>query len=79
MAFPFGGHPTLGEYMVAARDAGFVCHSGVIGTEAVIEITSPDGYVFLPMGQKERLTPSMIDYLDRRLGWKSPFEGTTKY
>lgn len=79
MSFPFGGHPTLGQYMAAARDAGFVCESGVIGTVAVVYITSPNGYVFLPMGQKELLAPSMVDYLDRRLDWDSPFDGAPKY
>ncbi len=78
MAFPFGGHPTLGQYMAEAAKQGFVCQSGVCDFTPFIEITSPNGYVIVPMGQTEFLTPSMVDYLDRRLKWNSPFDGKPK-
>ena len=31
MAFPFGGHPTFGEYLAWARERGCVVHSGIDG------------------------------------------------
>lgn len=76
MAYPFGGHPTLGQFMVWARDEhGFTCQSG----------TAPDRYgrqhpavrifkqggpsaIVVGLSQSDFLMPTMIGYLERRLG-----------
>lgn len=81
MAFPFGGHPTFAQYLVWARDEhGCSAQSGAAATRSgrsypVTKITHPNGQsVVVPgVGQHEHLAPSMVGYLDRRLGISSPF------
>jgi len=81
MAFPFGGHPTFAKYLVWARDThDFAAQTGVAKDSSgkpytVTKIFKPGGpSVIVPgVGQNEYLTPSMVGYLDRRLGLKSPW------
>jgi len=82
MAFPFGGHPTLADYIGQARkDHGATAKSGSASddsgrshTVTRIEIpASGRSVVVVGISQTEHLEPSMIGYLDRRLGINSPW------
>jgi len=81
MSFPFGGHPRLCDYVGQARkDHGASASSGTAAdssgkAHAVTKITVPSGKSVVVVGveQTERLTPSMVGYLDRRLGIVSPW------
>lgn len=73
MAYPFGNHPTLARYMMAATAAGF--HAGTVAGGGVV-ISNADysrWYIFSRMPQTERLTPAIVAQADRRLGWDSGF------
>jgi len=81
MAYPFGGHPRLADYIGQARkDYGAIAKSGSAADESgkaheVTRIEIPDtGKIVVVVGvkQTEFLVPSMIGYLDRRLGITSP-------
>ncbi len=81
MAFPFGGHPTFAMYMQWAREthqckaaSGFAADSSG-KTHTVTQITAPDGKSVAVVGTKqtEHLAPTMVGYLDRRLGIESPW------
>jgi len=82
MAFPFGGHPRLADYIGQARkDHGATSQSGSAadssgGAHAVTKIAIPatgKSVVVVGVNQTEYLTPSMVGYLDRRLGIDSPW------
>lgn len=81
MAFPFGGHPTFGQYLIWARDShGFTARTGIgaddLGrSHSVTRIFREGGpSVIIPgIKQNDRLTPSFVGYLDRRLGINSPW------
>jgi hypothetical protein len=79
MAFPFGGHPTLAEYIEWARTQGCTTFSGVDTRQSipVTKITAPSGKWVIEAGtlQTDRLTPTTIGRLDRRLGLVSPWFG----
>ena len=76
---PFGGHPTFSEYCTwAAQDENCIVStgyatapSGAVITQTII--TAPSGkFVIVPdLAQDERLVPTMVGYLDRRLGLNS--------
>lgn len=75
MAFPFSKAPTLAEYIHWAREThGFRAQSIVAPDETgksqlAIKIFTEGGpSVVFVGGQQECLSPSMIGYLDRRLG-----------
>ena len=81
MAFPFGGHPNLATYIVWLKET----HQGTAQSgystdqkgksHALTKLSLPSGksVVVVGMSQAEFLAPSMIGYLDRRLGVKSPW------
>lgn len=78
-AHPFGGHPTLGQYLVWARQEGCTVQSGV-GSDldgrphTLTKIETPTGrHVIIVGAQTERLVPTMVSYLNRRLGLKAPW------
>jgi hypothetical protein len=81
VAFPFGGHPPLRRYLEWARENG--CTAEVkLRTHALtgqpyraLEIINPAGgrVVLVNPDENEHLAPSMVTYLNRRLGVKSPF------
>lgn len=77
MAFPFGS-PTFASYLVWAAEAGCRVESGYGGPHGLscTKITAPSGksLVVPGMDQKERLVSSMLNYLDRRLGMRSPYD-----
>lgn len=80
MAFPFGGHPTLAAYMHWAREQGFRAQSIAASdergkTHTAIKLSKEGGRSVVVVGvkQHEHLAPSMVGYLDRRLGVKSPW------
>ena len=80
MAFPFGGHPTLAAYMHWAREQGFSAQSiaapddrGKTHTATKIFKEGGNSVVVVGVKQSEHLAPSMVGYLDRRLGVKSPW------
>lgn len=80
MAQSFGGHPTLMRFIEFAKEAGCTAKAYTrvskggrsvhvlrieASTGAYVLVTNPD-YL-------ERLTPSNVTYLQRRLGIKTPF------
>ena len=82
MAFPFGGHPRLADYIGQARkDHGAIAQSGSAsdGTGKSHEVTkisipaTGKSVVVVGTRQTEYLAPSTIGYLDRRLGIDSPW------
>lgn len=81
MAFPFGGHPRLADYIGQARkDHQATAESGTAAdrsgkAHAVSKIKVPSGksVVVVGISQTEHLLPSMVGYLDRRLGITSPW------
>ena len=80
MAFPFGGHPTFAQYLAWAVEQGCKTQSGV-DTEQSISVTkivAPSGKWAIVAGimPTERLVPTTIGMLDRRLGLISPWFGS---
>jgi predicted PhzF superfamily epimerase YddE/YHI9 len=83
-AAPFGGHPTLEHFLEWARQNG--CKAGtkvrahsISGQPyKVVEITGPQGgrVVIAMPDLQERLAPSQVAHLQRRLGLKSTFAAT---
>ena len=84
MAVPFGGHPTIGDLAEWASNNG--CNVALtVRQHAVtgqpyesLEISNPKGgrvAIAIP-GDGERLEPSMVGYIQRRLGLKTPFAAT---
>jgi hypothetical protein len=79
-AAPFGGHPTFGKYLAWASEQGCKAQSGFRvdsrgRTHSLTKIVAKSGKsVVVPgVSQTERLEPTMISYLDRRLGLASPW------
>lgn len=81
MAFPFGGHPTLADYLAWVREGhGFTAETGVAHTASgkmvpIIRISKQGGPSVVVPGikQTDRLAPSQVGQLDRRLGLNSPW------
>jgi hypothetical protein len=82
MSSPFGGHPTLGQYIAWARSQGCNVQSGYATTvdghvEPLTKISAPPNgkrwVIEVGTGQNEYLTPTRVAQLDRRLGLKSPW------
>ena len=79
MAFPFGGHPTLGDYLRWAASVGCTVNSGYAQsadgkTVCLTRIVSPDGQrwvIEIGTEQHEYLMPTTIGRFDRRLGLTS--------
>jgi len=76
MAFPFGGHPNLATYIYwLQQEHGGTSKSGYIqaqsgAAQSVTKLSLPSGKSVVVVGvdQAENLAPSMVGYLDRRLG-----------
>lgn len=78
MAAPFGGHPTLLDYLEWCADQGCTTRSMVQQGKGILlprqYIEHGDRHVIISgIGLKERLTPTQVGYYDRRLGLLSPF------
>ena len=79
MAYPFGGHPTFADYQKWAMQMGcqqpniLMQQDGRFVTS--VTIVAPDGRraTVFDTAATDRLTPSMVAHLDRRLGLSSPF------
>jgi hypothetical protein len=81
MSFPFGGHPNLASYIFWLIET----HQGTAQSgymtdpkgkaHAITKLALPSGKAVVVVGvsQAEYLAPSMVGYLDRRLGVKSPW------
>jgi hypothetical protein len=80
-AYPFGGHPTFSTYLTwAAQKAACKVQTGYKIAKtgealSMTRITAPNGkhVIVIDFGQDERLVPTFIAYLDRRLGLTSPW------
>lgn len=87
MAFPFGGHPPLQRFLEWAEEAGCTVeikirnHAQSGRPYESLEITGPTGgnVVLVNPDHGEHLAPSMVSYLQRRLGVKSPFPETPEH
>jgi hypothetical protein len=83
-AVPFGGHPTLGQFLEWATQNGCTADYKVRGHSVsgqpykVLEIIGPKGgrVVMAAPDLRERLAPSQVAYMHRRLGLKSSFAAT---
>lgn len=84
MAFPFGGHPRLADYIGQARkDHSAVAQSGSAASSEgksyeVTKISIPKtgrSVVVVGVKQTDKIAPSMVGYLDRRLDISSPWFG----
>lgn len=79
MSYPFGGHPTLVEYIGWCNQQGCTTKSGVqqvdgvMVTYQVLEAKTGRHVVVSGVNMTERLTPRAVAYYDRRLGLDSPF------
>jgi hypothetical protein len=80
MAHPFGGHPSLVEFLDFAVSQGCVTQKVVRATArgrtyVALVVTNPlGGTLTIPNPQfEERLSPSMVSQYHRRLGIKTPF------
>jgi hypothetical protein len=69
--------PTFAQYLTWASEKGCVIESGVVTEESinVTKITAPSGRIAVEIGTQhyERLTPTTVGRLDRRLGLLSPW------
>jgi hypothetical protein len=77
---PFGGHPTLAHYLHWIRDTGGYAQWGHKSDRrgkphSLVKIVSAEGKSVVVVGvpQEERLVPTYVAYLDRRLGVNSPW------
>jgi hypothetical protein len=79
-AFPFGGHPTFGQYIAWAVHHGCTVKSGVILVEGqpycvtrIFDRAGKNWVTEIGTEQKDLFVPTTIGRFDRRLGLKSPF------
>lgn len=81
MAAPFEQRPTLQEYLDWAKKAGCEWGEAPHADEVLFRINAPNGrfVFFMAEGVDERLTPSQVSNLDRRLGMDSPFSGRPEF
>ena len=80
MSMPFGGHPTLAQYMAWAKEEGCEVKQGVVYNDngqpySITKIIAPSGKWVHEVGTQhgDYLVPTTIARLDRRLGLASPF------
>lgn len=79
MSFPFGGHPTLNDYLAEASRHGCKLTKTTIADEAerpcALYILEREGRHLLiaDTALEERLAPTMVGQYDRRLGIQSKF------
>lgn len=80
MAHNFGGHPTLMRFIEFSQSVGCsasaytrVSRSGKASHILKIENSNGGQVLIEDPDYTERLTPSFITYLQRRLGIKTPF------
>lgn len=83
MPVPWGGHPTLDRFMEWAKENGCAAETKVRTDQTgraftSLEMTGPHGgrVAMVVSNMDERLVPSQVAYLQRRLGIKTPFAAT---
>jgi hypothetical protein len=87
VAVPFGGHPTLQSFLDWATENGCTAkiqtriHSGTGQPYQSLEVSAPSGaqVAVVDPDLSERLAPSQVAYMQRRLGLKSPFPATPEH
>jgi hypothetical protein len=83
MPVPFGGHPPLRRFLEWAQENGCTVelklrtHTASGRPYRSLEMVGPAGgrAIVVNPDLDEHLAPSMVSYLQRRLGVKSPFPG----
>jgi hypothetical protein len=79
MAHPFGNHPTFAQYCTWANQTeSCKINTALIPDDqggSLTRISAPNGrhVIMADYAQDERLLPSQIAYMDRRLGLRSPW------
>ncbi len=75
MAAPFGRAPTFAQYLSWLVECGGGHRNVIVDGEAAIDLTTAEGQMTTIVGIEadERLAPTMIAYLDRRLAVTSPW------
>jgi hypothetical protein len=80
MAVPWGGHPALGRFIEWAKENGCTAEAKVRTDQSgraftSLEMVGPHGsrVAMVVTSMDERLVPSQVAYLQRRLGIKTPF------
>lgn len=80
MSAPFGGHPTLAQYVAWIASIGGHAQNGFSRSrsgkaQTLLKIEAPNGNVVIVVDvpQGDRLEPTYVAYLDRRLDLKSPW------
>ena len=75
-AYPFGNHPTFGQFLARARQLGCRAQSGLVSSPSgemltAMKITNPgngQSVAIVEPDMDERLVASTIGYYERRLG-----------
>lgn len=80
MSMPFGGHPTLAQYLQWAKSVGCTVKYGVGYADdgrpsrmVLVDAPNQRWLVIVEMDDAEYLVPTTIARFDRRLGLSSPF------
>jgi hypothetical protein len=75
MPVPFGNHPTLGQYLTWIVECGGHSQPGLNHGLPFTKITTAEGrHAFVVgTGPNERLVPTLVNSLDRRLNVTSPW------
>lgn len=76
MAHPFGGHPTLAQYILWAREEhGCESRTGTTHGQSFIRIEKDSDHVVFVFGDQinDYLSPTQVGNLDRRLSIESPW------
>jgi hypothetical protein len=80
VAFPFGGHPTFGQYVAWAVQQGCIVTGGMISIRGqshnvtrIFDRTKKKWVTEIGTNPSDPFVPTTIGRLDRRLGMKSPF------
>ena len=87
VAYPLGGHPTLNEFVRWAERQKFLVNDGILPDadgkpDKVIRVEDPASgrFVFIAVvGEGERLSPTYMAYLERRLGVRTGFAALDGY
>jgi hypothetical protein len=86
MAVPWGGHPTLDRFLEWAKENGCTGETKVRTDQTgraftSLELEGPHGgrVAMVVSAMDERLVPSQIAYMQRRLGLKTPFASTPEH
>ena len=86
MSVPFGGHPTFDRFVEWAKENGCTVETKVRTDPSgraftSVEMINPKGgrAAMIASDVMERLVPSQVAYLQRRLAIKTPFAATPEH